>query len=727
MAQRCLGHVPSSHPVIAIEERLSRSLIRSGVTDLHVHVGATVPFDVVFGLVIDRAARELITLEGSSSFLDSSGASVSPSHAIATATFVALALNVYKRRDTMDFVAACASIFTPSFAAAVVAGQTWAFLAEADPIAIVDAPRYNAPRRLWVGEDDPEQLVDTESDDLFGSLVRLKAEWLAMARIDPLCAPAVEELLRCETVLYQALTQGPHGGLLEFLLRSSRLKVLREFAAPKRVVVDHGLRHLARGVKLLHAELRTAEDGPGGHDTVSRAMAESLDQQFQGYADYIRHSAGENSPCVSWPICLIKPPSDLARCLPHNLDGRRLDSSVTGTDGPVRFCFTRLWTVVGVATQQLLADPYGRKLCPGFDVAGYEPSLPSWCFALMFRESLRLLSMRHSQLGEAPVSFRVHAGECYRSPLEGLRRVDEAVSYVTPDGSRPRIGHALVLSAPNWDVAQLSAQPWDEALDDLVWGWRWLESGVTREEHALADAFAAAICEFGAQRYSDVHSTTRMPEDYWRAYIARFSPEHARTLGLVRDSLCEGEDDAWPQLATSVTVDWPQRPRENLISLYLTDAELDCAVGTPIVDQSKLRRAYELIQPRIVSRMRDRAAVIEACPTSNLVIAGVQGYAQHPLLALLQQQVAVTLNTDDPGLFGTTIRDEYALMAPALTRDFPDANARFQKLDEIRTQGQELVDSDHDATTALEATEGTRARWRAAGLLPPDPGVATDA
>jgi adenosine deaminase len=58
-----------------------------------------------------------------------------------------------------------------------------------------------------------------------------------------------------------------------------------------------------------------------------------------------------------------------------------------------------------------------------------------------------------------------------------------------------------------------------------------------------------------------------------------------------------------------------------------------------------------------------RGVVCDVCPTSNLATGAVTAGAVHPVRALLTAGVPVTLSTDDPGLFGTTLRREYRRVA----------------------------------------------------------------
>jgi adenosine deaminase len=63
--------------------------------------------------------------------------------------------------------------------------------------------------------------------------------------------------------------------------------------------------------------------------------------------------------------------------------------------------------------------------------------------------------------------------------------------------------------------------------------------------------------------------------------------------------------------------------------------------------------------PLLLKELAKRGVVCDVCPTSNLRTGAVSRGAEHPFRRLLAAGVPVTLSTDDPGLFGTTLAGEY--------------------------------------------------------------------
>jgi adenosine deaminase len=68
-------------------------------------------------------------------------------------------------------------------------------------------------------------------------------------------------------------------------------------------------------------------------------------------------------------------------------------------------------------------------------------------------------------------------------------------------------------------------------------------------------------------------------------------------------------------------------------------------------------------EPALVRELAERGIVIEVSPTSNICLGVFPTYDAHPIRALHDAGVQVTVNSDDPPMFGTTLTDEYLLLA----------------------------------------------------------------
>ena len=63
---------------------------------------------------------------------------------------------------------------------------------------------------------------------------------------------------------------------------------------------------------------------------------------------------------------------------------------------------------------------------------------------------------------------------------------------------------------------------------------------------------------------------------------------------------------------------------------------------------------------RVMELLAETGVPLEVCPTSNWIVGAVPSVEEHPLPSLMEAGVRVTINTDDPALFGITLSEELA-------------------------------------------------------------------
>ncbi len=73
--------------------------------------------------------------------------------------------------------------------------------------------------------------------------------------------------------------------------------------------------------------------------------------------------------------------------------------------------------------------------------------------------------------------------------------------------------------------------------------------------------------------------------------------------------------------------------------------------------------------PRLLDHLAEHRIPLEVCPTSNIATRVVARLEDHPLRALRDAGVVVTINSDDPPMFGTTLNREYDIAADLLDLD----------------------------------------------------------
>lgn len=68
----------------------------------------------------------------------------------------------------------------------------------------------------------------------------------------------------------------------------------------------------------------------------------------------------------------------------------------------------------------------------------------------------------------------------------------------------------------------------------------------------------------------------------------------------------------------------------------------------------------------LVRRLADEGVVLEVCPGSNISLQVFRDFASHPLRALHEAGVHVTLNSDDPPFFHTSLAQEYDIASAVM-------------------------------------------------------------
>lgn len=73
--------------------------------------------------------------------------------------------------------------------------------------------------------------------------------------------------------------------------------------------------------------------------------------------------------------------------------------------------------------------------------------------------------------------------------------------------------------------------------------------------------------------------------------------------------------------------------------------------------------------PSLLAHLAETGIVLEVCPTSNVATRAVDRLEDHPLPTFVDAGVTVTINSDDPPMFSTTLNHDYEVAAGLLGLD----------------------------------------------------------
>ena len=161
--------------------------------------------------------------------------------------------------------------------------------------------------------------------------------------------------------------------------------------------------------------------------------------------------------------------------------------------------------------------------------------------------------------------------------------------------------------------------------------------------------------------------------------IRHFGPEQAR-----RDAVCAAETAGDWLVGFGIAGD--ERTGELADFAWAFDCAREAGLGLTAhagewKGPSEVRDALALGVSRIghgvhaiedlalVDELAEAGTVLEVCPGSNIALGLYPGWRQHPIGALYDRGVRLTVSTDDPPFFHTTMETEYARLAEAFDWD----------------------------------------------------------
>ena len=375
------------------------------------------------------------------------------------------------------------------------------------------------------------------------------------------------------------------------------------------------------------------------------------------------------------------------------------------------------------------------------DVAGDEVDGPIEAFAPALRWLRRTPIRSHAA---APATVRrglilsVHAGEDFGHPYSGMRKIDETVTFCD-FGVNDRLGHALALGIrpQHWWEQQESFITCEEHLDNLVWAWHHacLLSAHWRDAAAVAMRLEHRIRIYAPIVYGKTFARLD-PHDLFRAWqLRRNCPVHLRMEGRNHggahrrthwvpdiDVLNDQEAVAgrlysyYHRMLRRPPADRRTAPGNNDIVLIRQGEHLPSA-ERPLEDwMSALEIEFtEALQDYLMTQYAERGIVIEANPSSNVYVGRIDDYHQHPIFrwhppvesvldagkqfnrfGLRKGIVPVCVNTDDPGIFPTTLQNEFCLLQEAAQHHAGASLTQAKQwIDTLRIFGVNLFASAH--------------------------------
>lgn len=340
---------------------------------------------------------------------------------------------------------------------------------------------------------------------------------------------------------------------------------------------------------------------------------------------------------------------------------------------------------------------------------------------------------KETQAIEPLLSATYHVGEDFLELADGLRAVDEAVRFLNLRRG-DRLGHALALGIDaekyyRGKNAFLIVSKQDR-LDDLVWLLfrsrdlgvsvsSDLEFGLTQEAEALlnhvyGNYFDRAGMAGNLQMY---YESWRLRGDHPSLYEGAdlYAGKRGTWAGTLAGS-CISVKHQYELYKENISENVILN--KNICSLmygYHYDFEVRKRGQEPV--NVEIRRDYvklvTAMQDGMIRQLAYLGISVECNPSSNVLIGPFDRYDEHPIFrfnrAVLSEdsgdndagsriELCVSVNTDDQGVFDTSLENEYALLACSLEKqrkegDVPrySPSVIWQYLNYLRSMGEMQV------------------------------------
>lgn len=331
----------------------------------------------------------------------------------------------------------------------------------------------------------------------------------------------------------------------------------------------------------------------------------------------------------------------------------------------------------------------------GIDAANLEIGCRPEVFATEFRYLQDLSPNSPTFSKEDPIYPHIfttyHAGEDFLDIADGLRAIDEAVHFLCLErGSR--IGHALALGVDP-DLHYMNKRnriilPKQDLLDNFVWlSFRSHELNVHMDEQQKELLLDKAEELFAEIYHPELHTGgpyNGLYEYYCSMQLRGDDPELYFTLPLrTREPFAVDRQENY-RLCPDESLK-KYREIDAITSLYQAyhydeGVRRRGSESEAFIISSSYIDLIRSMQEKLAEQILAKGIMIECNPTSNYLIGTFRRYDRHPIIRFNNAglvrldgkytpsfNLSVSINTDDLGVFDTTLENEYVMLTAALS------------------------------------------------------------
>ncbi len=388
------------------------------------------------------------------------------------------------------------------------------------------------------------------------------------------------------------------------------------------------------------------------------------------------------------------------------------------------------------------------KLITSIDVAGDESVTPPEVFAPVIKflrrdtkkqdefisNYIKYKKDGHNFLEHHKLRLSVHAGEDFNHIVTGMRTIHETVKFYHME-ENDRLGHALAIGlnpkkwcALNGDIFVTK----QEHLDNLIWLYHQSIEVMDyyTNTHKLQYKYKKYIKQLSKEVYEDNYSI----DDLYKAWKLReYCPieKQNNNFDKVDEYILAVSFKHREDYIQAIEIDNKYHTNSNVrkngnVVLKIEYTSIENNNYDYIITDEDLE-LIEAVQDRLIQKFYDKGIIIETNPSSNVYIAHINEYEQHPIYrwnpiedsdlfknqnhdtpkfnkyGLRSSRMKVCVNTDDPAIMPTTLRNEFNLLKyTALNKHSKNKEKIDNWSENIRKLGIEIFDYDHNISEFLK-------------------------
>ncbi len=325
----------------------------------------------------------------------------------------------------------------------------------------------------------------------------------------------------------------------------------------------------------------------------------------------------------------------------------------------------------------------------GIDAASLENSTPVWVFVRAYegaRDSL-VEPIGYGRNKRQSLRFTFHAGEDFRHMLSGLRRMDEAVTFLKFHAG-DRIGHgtALGISPRLWKERNpFAVLPRIEALENYIWAYYELSQDTAGAHFAWTAYIERRVYELAEHIYGKSQGLTMqaLTEGY-RKTFAISAGDHAACREAEDVGFCEAVRN---RTYSEIVWNGDKIARARHCRKFLT--EMERPIHYEVTEQDI--QITETLQEILRRKLSRKGIVVEVNPSSNLAIGEIDRITENQIYRLNcpggEDNVMVCINSDDPSVFHTNVSNELAYIYYGMLNQSVSREMVLQWIDKVRECG----------------------------------------